>query len=659
MTEYVDIPFAAKAVGMHEGHVRRLCGGGRIAGAKRQGGKWLIPVTWDSRLRGVTWPEQTLEKVDAIPPRKRDQAMRRAGLVRDCEAFCAAAVREGGRWSAAERHWCDEHGVAHRSMQRWRQRFREAGLTGLADGRHGRPGELAETIDPEAWDWFRAHWLSQRRPEITVVHRMMAYINETERRGWIVPSYGTMTRLVRERIPLPVQVLYREGVAAYEARCAPYIMTDPESIEPGSVWIGDHHQLNLWVQHRGRWVRPWITTWMDMRSRVVMGHHLSAAPNQGTILLAMRRGVREYGPPDAVKIDNGKDYDSETFTGTTKARRRALGRGYLDQPLLVGLYGHLGVGVSFAIAYHPQSKAVERLFDTIDRQLCKQCETYCGKDTHRKPEGLVEYLKTDRAKAEAYTLESFRPVLERYIAAYHATPHRGRGMEGATPLEVMAQRRSRRAVSEDTLEFLLGVWSQELTVGKNGVRFRGMYYGQYDTRLLMHQGRRVRVSYDPDDVSRVRVHDATSYELLAVAEQAELVQYGRTVDDESLREGMRAKARAKRALRESVPAARRAHARVTDLAIEAQAAAGREGPDADWAANLRPVATRVDGQLKIARRIERTRAALQAAGAEGLTRIGQIEIDLDAAYAANHPGLGRPMLELRLPGDEDHERRRE
>ena len=106
-----------------------------------------------------------------------------------------------------------------------------------------------------------------------------------------------MHRLIDDRILLAVQVLHREGLAAYEAKCAPYIEVDPDSVEPGQVWVGDHSEFNCWIRHAGRWVRPWVTAWEDYRSRAIVGYRISASPNQTTIMLAAKRAVEEHGPP--------------------------------------------------------------------------------------------------------------------------------------------------------------------------------------------------------------------------------------------------------------------------------------------------------------------------------------------------------------------------
>jgi hypothetical protein len=312
----------------------------------------------------------------------------------------------------------------------------------------------------------------------------------------------------------------------------------------------------------------------------------------------MRKGLDQYGPPESVKIDNGRDYDSEMWTGTTKNRRRLLRKGYLDEPAVMGLYAMMNIAVSFAIPYHPQSKPIERWFDTLDMQFTKAMDTYCGKDTARKPEGLGDYLKTNKAIENALTLETLAPLVDRYIAAYNATAHTGAGMDGRSPNEVMALRENRRVIDAESLDLICRVWSGELTVGKNGVKFKDIWFGQYDTNLLYRQGRKVRVSYDPQDLSSVHVYDATTWHFITIAEQARMIAYGVKADEEALRAAMAEKARCRKILKSHRSASRTANMDLVDLAIEAmQAKAGMDSNETGTPV-LRPVATALDGEVK-------------------------------------------------------------
>ncbi|RKY12679.1 MAG: hypothetical protein DRP65_00540 [Planctomycetota bacterium] len=623
MIKYFDVDEVARVCAWTKRHVQRLCQSGELAGAVKKNGRWQIPVTADPRLAGITTPEQLtrMAEIELVPAKKRDEALTRLGLIKSFETFAAEAniTRK-----VAIAQFAAANDVTVRSLYRWIANYRRDGLMGLVDSRGGR---AAEIISPEAFDYFKLNWLDARQPTIKMIWQMTQFINQKESRGWRVPSYGWMVRLVEEQIPYPVQVLHREGQAAYNAKCAPYILTDPDSIEPGSVWVGDHHQLNCWIMYRGRWIRPWITAWQDMRSRAIVGWYFSAGPNQVTIMIAMKRAIERYGPPDSAKIDNGRDYDSEMFTGTTK-QRRILNKGYIDEANVTGIYAMLGISVSFAIPYHPQSKPIERWFDTFDQQFCKQLATYCGKDSGRKPEYMKALLESDKAKAAAYDLDGLANLAGEYIEAYNCRPHTGRGMEGKSPAEVLATRQSRKMLADGVLDLLMRVWSGELTVGKNGVKFKGLWFGQYDAALLMHQGRKVRVAYDPDDLEKVWVYDATTYKLLTIAEQAQLIRYGTGVSETALREASAKKQRSRRLIKQAAGAARTAHTDLAALAVEAMqdATQGATGGDGG-SQTLRPVTTPLDSQVGAHRRLDRQRRVKKAAGAESIDTVFDLGFD--------------------------------
>ncbi|MCK9243646.1 MAG: transposase domain-containing protein [Dehalococcoidales bacterium] len=627
MNDFLDITETATRLGKTERHIRRMCLEGKLRGAVKDGSDWRIPLAADARLSCCAGKAEEADQLLDVPAKKRNEALTRLGLVQEAEKYCSLAVREGRPRTAALDEFAAAKGVPIRTLQRWTAAYKDGGLIGLVDNR-GRSKFRSERISPEAFELFKSMYLSQQQLSLKSCWQNIRYVNNTQQLGWKIPSLSYMHRLVDELIPLPARVLHREGLAAYEAQCAPYIQKDPDSVEPGAVWIGDHSQFNCWVRHRGNWVRPWITAWQDMRSRAIVGIHISASPNQTTIMLAMKRGIEKYGPPDSVKIDNGKDYDSELFTGTTKERRKAVRKGYIDEHFVAGLYAMMNIGISFSIPYHPQSKAIERFFDTLDVQFTKTFDTYCGKDTQRKPEDLAELLKNERQIAEAYSLEQFAELVNSYIDVYNNSAHGGAGMEQRTPLEVLNTRQYTRTLQTGVLDLLMRVWSGEIVVGKNGVRFKGIWYGQYDERLLMAQGQKVRVAYDPDDMRNVHIYDATTLTLITIAEQNQLVSYGKAVNEEALREATKQKARAVKITRQFRDSRLTANTDLTTLTLNAMRESARPAP-ASRPARLRPVITPLNEQVQSVRKLEIIKEVRKAAGGEAITRVLGLDIDVD------------------------------
>lgn len=630
MTRYLNDKKAAELLGCTPRHIRRMCTTGKFSGAIKEAGRWHIPVDADERLQGTDGPVKLANSAELadVPAAKRDEALRRLGHIRQFENLAAKFVHSGtGTYSEALEDFVSVRGIKNRTFWRWLKRFREEGLIGLVDMRGGGKF-MHQIISAEASEYFKSMYLTPQQLTVKTCWRNINYINKDEDKGWKIPGLRWMYEYIAAAIPLGVQVLQREGLAAYEAKCAPYIETDPDGVAPGQVWVGDHSPFNCWIRHRNRWVRPWITAWEDMRSRQIVGWWVSAAPNQTTILLAFKRAVEIYGPPDSAKIDNGRDYDSELWTGTTKDRRKALRAGYIDEKMVVGIYAMMDVAVSFAIPYHPQSKPIERFFDTMDCQFTKTISTYCGKDTDRKPEDLVEMLKSQKALREAYDLVGFCELVGKYVEIYNNSAHTGRGMDGRSPAEVMATRRSRRVLGEGVAELLLRVWSGELTVGKNGVRFKKIWYGQFSPELLAFQGKKVRVAYDPDDLRSVYVYDAATLKLLTIADQGRLIAYGSAVSEEDLRWAMRQKARAVRIAKEFRDSRLTANMDLTDLTLKAMEDARKPAPEPTLPETLRPVRTPMNGQVPEHKRRETVKAVKKAAGAEGIEEVLDIDFSL-------------------------------
>jgi len=653
MTECFTVQQAAERLGVSQTRVRQKCKAGELPGAFRESAQWQIPSTAHPLLVADISNEKLggLE-LAAVPAPKRDAALRKVGIVRECEKFCSRAVRDDTKndtkWTVALKGFAAIKGVPVRTLQRWMSDWRRDGFIGLLDGRGGiEYGET--TISPDAWEEFKGMYLTEQRLSVKLCWLNIRYINKSQNKNWTIPPLRTMQRYAEKKIPLPMRVLKREGRAAYDARCAPYIETDMDSIKPGAVWIGDHHQFDCWVRYRNKWIRPWITAWEDMRSRNVVGWMITPQPNSSTILAAFKRGAEKYGPPDAVKIDNGKDYDSEAFTGTTKARRRITKSLQLDEETTAGLYALLNITVSFAIPYHPQSKAIERWFDTLEGQFVKTMPTYCGKDTARRPEDLKDYLLTEKAVAEAMSIEDFAEGVGQYVEIYNHTAHSGRGMDGRCPADVLAGRESRRVLADGVLDLLCRVWSGAQTVGKNGVKVAGLWYGQFDTALMAYQGKDVRVAYDPDDISRVYVYDANTYKLVAVAEQMQMIAYGAGADDTARREATAAKTRARKIVKQFAPASKTANTDLTSLTLAAMADRMQQPAESRPGQRLRPVGTAMDGQVREHQRQVNMKTVRRAAGAEGLTQVPQLNIDYGGMAAE---GEQAPSLHLDFSGKE-------
>ena len=639
MTEYLTIKQTAKLLGRNAGAVRRRCAAGRFVGAKKEAGKWLIPETCHEKLRQ---PDHLIgsEDLSALSEKKRRAALTKLGIINIFEGFAAKFVADNGFRRQAVFIFASQNKIGFGTLYRWLRAYRKFGLMGLVDSR-GSADTAQAVFSPEAATRLLTMYLTTAKLSLKTCYQNILFINKNENKGWKIPALRTVHKWVEDNVPKPVRILQREGQKAYDAQCAPYIQKDLSDVAPGAIWVGDHHQFDFWIRHKNSWVRPWITAWMDMKSRCLVGWHLSACPNQTTVLISMRVGIEKYGPPDAVKIDNGKDYDSQMFTGITKKTRKA---GYLDEFLVSGIYGMMNISVSFAIPYNAKAKPIERLFATVASQFSKTIPTYCGKDTASRPEELRFKLEQQSIIDSALTFDTLAEKFSAWTEAYNNTVHSGAGMEGKSPAQVLSMRLSKRVISSDVLDMLMCVWSGKLKVGKNGIRFKGLLYGQYEPRILQQFGKIVRVSYNPADLRTITVYDSESLQRLCIAEQNQLVKYGSPVGEESLREAMQEKAGILRAHRNWNEKQGLQHYDLIDLTIKAKNDANAHEAHEDVKKinpTLRPVKTPLDLQVSEHLREKKRRILRKAAGAEN-TKI--IDIDLSELTRPEKPARERLKL---------------
>jgi len=447
----------------------------------------------------------------------------------------------------------DGFAISVRTLEAWHTRYeaagragRIAGVAGLVDRRGDCTGAEAGDVtrSPEAVGYFYTLYHDEARPAIKTCHE--ATLRKARAEGWAWPSTSQATaKWLRMHDDLAESFLKRFGYDAWTRRFMPHVEIDYGKLEPGELYVCDHTQCDFWIEDRGNQYRPWLTAIVDCRSRCIVGWNLGKSPNQDAIVAALRMAFRRWAIPKKTRIDNGKDFTSKLITGVTKRERDALRARFGPEwsefvkrdtdrvacvdPRFTGIVTELGVELIYARPYAAWSKGiVERWFGTFHGQCGKTFATYCGNSVLSKPECLdairrgystdekrrlrKQYGKAWKKAAvlrfvdgsDVPTLEQARGAIQEYLEVYHATPHSGDGMHGATPLAVWGQATSLRRAEPDALLMLMHARGLYKVTG-NGVKFKvggaTMSYGASEPRLDRYRGREVFITCDPDDLT--------------------------------------------------------------------------------------------------------------------------------------------------------------
>jgi putative transposase len=538
---------------------------------------------------------------EQLPETARREALAKFEVVKRWQAFKADFFSKhlGNEQAATAKFIAVEEAlngrrVSRKSLFQWQRLHKNGGLAELADGRRLRLGGDGGGDDPFMQKGMQL-WLDLRKPPATETYRMVCFINEQRGTGWNVPSFKKFQRFLA-KIPEAVRIRRRDGEDAYVAQAEPYIERDSSALRSNEQWTADHHRLDVMVLHNGKHVRPWLTCFMDMRSRKIVGWLIYAHdPNGDVILAAFRDGCVSCGLPDWVYFDNGKDFSAEFLHGSTKQQRRK-GGALLDESQTRAVFVGLGVQSKFCWAYHGQSKPVERFFGTVELWN-KTWPTYVGNSTENKPENLQDQL----ARGHAPTLKEYIDGFGAWLAGYHSGAHGGDGMDGKSPDQIFAEcLTEKRTATLETLDVLLMKPTRPLKVGRNGVTWKGLRYGQNEPALFPLLGKMVQLRVNDRDLSKVSVWGLDG-SLLCVANANPRVPANATSAE--LRTAIAEKKRHRKTVTEYHRARPHLADDLPDLMARAKIAAANPAPDPNAAPpTIVPLNSPVEDQLPALRR---------------------------------------------------------
>jgi len=373
------------------------------------------------------------------------------------------------------------HAISPSTLRGWMAAYRRDGFTGLIP-QHGR----RPSLDPTVERFIQQAYLAPKQPLMATFHeRTAAFCAEIRHPA---PSYTTVVRACA-KIPQSVSTYHRLGKKAWALTYEPILRRDYTDLAVGEMFCGDHRELDFFVKVGGKIQRPWLTAWMDLRSRLLVGWHLGLTPNSRTIALAFHHAVLACGRPAFVYIDNGKDYKSHALNG----REVTHGRIQYDAETQ-GVFGGIGTGVIHALPYAARSKPIERWFRNLSDRFDRDQPGWCGRNTMLRPEKLAREIKS----GALLTLDEVPAKLAAFIAAYNDREHSELKCAPAS----LWEHATKEIPDARTLTLLL-MKSKPTRVWNDGIHLHTMRY--WASELSGVIGETVEARYDPADVSRLYV----------------------------------------------------------------------------------------------------------------------------------------------------------
>lgn len=553
--EQISVEEYAELRGCTCQYVRKLIRDGKLSAVERfgAGGKnglsYMIPlaecdpkiIKKYNRLHKIKATEEKPEKPYLIP-----QSMEKMTEAERTEIFFWKKVLndwDGYRNEAGiKKSEADEKYVLYlsgmypdmsfsvRMLYRKKKAWKDYGECALADGR-GKHENHKKAIPDKVFGIFEYYYLDQSQKSVKECMKLTMLQLKHEDAIELLPlaSENAFAREIERSIPVPVLKYFRLGQKAFKDECAPYIKRTYEDLNSNDIWVTDNHTFDIFVddgEHK-KPIRVYLTAFLDVRSRKMVGWYVTDAPCSDATLQALRRGIERYGIPKRILSDNGREFLTHDIGG-----RGFRKNGRENEHQAPTILDNLGIEFRTALVKNARAKIVERAFLDVKECFSKLFEGYTGGTIKERP----ERLKTMARKAANFTpYEDFEIFVDKYIEGiFNYEEHGGVGMKDKTRNQVYAEclYEVRTATSEE-LNLMMMRNSRMVTVRRDGVVLK-----LYDTEITFwsdellynHIGEKVYYRYNPDDLSEVRIYDEND-RFLCTAQQHTALSYFANKED--------------------------------------------------------------------------------------------------------------------------------
>lgn len=395
------------------------------------------------------------------------------------------------------------------TLYRKRKALAEGDLDGLVDGRgKGRKGK--RSMPEPVWTFFRGALLQEtKHMDIREAMRQTEeHFQLTDPDMLPLPSYSTFRRRVLEDIPPQVLCLGIYGEKALKDEFVPFVRRDYSPMSSNEWWVADNHTFDVkTLGADGNEHRLYLTAFIDARSGIFTGWHVTETPSAYSVLLALRRGILERGIPENILTDNGSDFCAWDVGG--RGHRKKNAKAEANRPPTI--MEHLGIGFHTALPRNAQAKPVERKFLDVKGQFSRLWATYTGGNVTEKPECLKKVLKKGRVPTDAEFIEAVDTLIRGF---FNMQPYSGPVAADRKYIreDVYAMRMGelRKPATPEDLRLMMMRTTRPQTVGQRGVKIKvGGVYLEYFTQdfLWEWQKKKVYVRYDPDHLEKCYVYD--------------------------------------------------------------------------------------------------------------------------------------------------------
>lgn len=409
--------------------------------------------------------------------------------------------------------------MSERTIRRWDKIRRTKGEAALVD-RRGKHESHQTKYNEEVFAIFSGFYLNESKPSVTscIMYTELSLKKDKRTELLPLPSERSFLRWIEQKIPPYVIEYEREGEKSAVDKYGDYIPRQYENLNSNDLWVCDNHTIDVMVNKDGKVLRVYLTAFMDIRSRKLVGYYVTLSPSSDATLYALRKGIERNGIPKALLADNGREFLTHDIGGM--GHRKSAHENEYAATIL----DRLGIQFSTALPRNARAKIIERMFLTLKNEFSKLFSSYTGGTILERPASLKELVKNPDDVVE---LDSLNQFISAWIdGIYNNRKHTGKGMRNRTPNEVFSRYLLEKTVASEEVLNLMMLRNERL----QKVRKDGVYITLYGQKIhfCSHELKekyiedKVFVRFDPGVLKSVRVYDESDRFLMTVPQMESL-----------------------------------------------------------------------------------------------------------------------------------------
>ncbi len=457
----------------------------------------------------VTIKEESLEKYNNAPSWMKAKAEKYLELFRLTEEMTyQEKIDFLADWS---QKYPDKH-TCYTSLSIALKKYNQGGITALLSN-YGSHRKGLSVVNDECFEYFKSIYLREGAPSVETAWSITFGFAKQQGFDCVsnFPTSKTFIRRLRAEVPEQAIFMARHGDASWNKKYANYVSRDYSELNAGVCWVSDHAQIDVAVSFNGTVCFPWVTVFRDVKTSKWLGWFLHAdSPNSDHIFQAFYYGVLNFGIPEDVYLDNGKDYRCKDFAG---GRTRVIKVKHKNNG--GSLIQNLGINIHFALPYNAQTKPVERDFLKIKEFLSKGFVGYRGGKITERPEKLKNEIKNE----QIMQFDDFKILFDRFIEEYlNKRPSKGKVLQGKCPDELWAEEfTKKKVISKDALKLFCMRTTNNVTIKRNGIFDSQLQISYWAEWMITEKGRKVYIRRDINAYQEAWVFDAQTDEYLGKA----------------------------------------------------------------------------------------------------------------------------------------------